>query len=98
MGLSPLRYRDGSKRPFSVVVDLLWTAPEQLRGSGGPGKASFKGDVFSLGIVLQEVLTRGPPYCSWGLSAEGMHPPVRAPAVAPHSHSTVSVQSQRPVL
>lgn len=55
-----------------MIAELLWTAPELLRGSG---KASFKGDVFSLGIILQEVLTRGPPYCSWGLSAEGTCPP-----------------------
>lgn len=57
-----------------MIAELLWTAPELLRGSGGSGKASFKGDVFSLGIILQEVLTRGPPYCSWGLSAEGTCP------------------------
>ncbi|KAK7806793.1 hypothetical protein U0070_010277 [Myodes glareolus] len=59
-----------SLRPQPDPEELLWTAPELLRRSGGPGKASFKGDVFSLGIILQEVLTRGPPYCSWGLSAE----------------------------
>lgn len=60
-----------------MIAELLWTAPELLRGSGGSGKASFKGDVFSLGIILQEVLTRGPPYCSWGLSAEGTCPPLQ---------------------
>lgn len=58
-----------------MIAELLWTAPELLRGSGGSRKASFKGDVFSLGIILQEVLTQGPPYSSWGLSAEGTCPP-----------------------
>lgn len=67
--------RVGSRRPFLTIAELLWTAPELLRGSGGPGKASFKGDIFSLGIILQEVLTQGPPYCSWGLPAEGTCPP-----------------------
>lgn len=57
-----------------MIADLLWTAPELLRGPRGPWKATFKGDVFSLGIILQEVLTQGPPYCSWGLSAEGTCP------------------------
>jgi hypothetical protein len=55
-----------------VIAELLWTAPELLRGRGGPGPGTLRGDVFSIGIILQEVLTRGPPYCSSGLSAEGM--------------------------
>ncbi|XP_076415262.1 guanylate cyclase D [Peromyscus maniculatus bairdii] len=75
-----------SSRPQLAPEELLWTAPELLRGSG---KASFKGDVFSLGIILQEVLTRGPPYCSWGLSAEEIvrkvasPPPLCRPLVSP---------------
>ncbi|CAH6792663.1 Gucy2d [Phodopus roborovskii] len=78
-----------SPRPQPAPEELLWMAPERLRGPGGPGKASFKGDVFSLGIVLQEVLTRGPPYCSWGLSAEEIiqkvasPPPLCRPLVSP---------------
>ncbi|XP_041909995.1 guanylate cyclase D-like [Arvicola amphibius] len=78
-----------SPRPQPDPEELLWMAPELLRGSGGSGKASFKGDVFSLGIILQEVLTRGPPYCSWGLSAEEIirkvvsPPPLCRPRVSP---------------
>lgn len=86
-----------------MIAELLWTAPELLRGTGGSRKASFKGDVFSLGIILQEVLTRGPPYCSWGLSAEGMCPPLSGhpapqtdPAIVLPPHPTV--QFQRTVL
>ncbi|XP_058162341.1 guanylate cyclase D-like [Dasypus novemcinctus] len=69
--------------------ELLWTAPELLRGPGGPGRGTFKGDVFSLGIILQEVLTRGPPYGASGLSAEEIirkvvaPPPLCRPLVAP---------------
>lgn len=52
-----------------VIAELLWTAPELLRGPGPPGQSTLKGDSFSIGIILQEVLTRGPPYGSSGLSA-----------------------------
>lgn len=57
--------------PGPVVADLLWTAPELLRGPREPGPGTLKGDVFGLGIILHEVLTRGPPYGASGLSAEG---------------------------
>ncbi|XP_040587736.1 guanylate cyclase D [Mesocricetus auratus] len=91
-----------SPRPQPAPEELLWTAPEQLRGPGGPGKASFKGDVFSLGIILQEVLTRGPPYCSWGLSAEEIiqkvasPPPLCRPLVSPDQgpHECIQLMQQ----
>lgn len=60
--------------PCPVTSELLWTAPELLRAPGAPGRGTLKADVFSIGIVLQEVLTRGPPYSSSGLSAEGTAP------------------------
>ncbi|KAK1336137.1 hypothetical protein QTO34_003939 [Cnephaeus nilssonii] len=75
--------------PWPAPEDLLWTAPELLRGPGGPGRGTLKGDVFSLGIILQEVLTRGPPYGSSGLSAEEIirkvasPPPLCRPRVCP---------------
>lgn len=48
--------------PCPVTADLLWTAPELLQGPQGPGRATPKGDIFSVGIILQEVLTRGGRY------------------------------------
>uniref|UniRef100_A0A8D2DXK0 Guanylate cyclase n=1 Tax=Sciurus vulgaris TaxID=55149 RepID=A0A8D2DXK0_SCIVU len=56
--------------PCPPIVELLWTAPELLRAPGGPWRGTFKGDVFSMGIILQEVLTRDPPYGCLGLPAE----------------------------
>ncbi|EAW75004.1 hCG1641167, isoform CRA_b [Homo sapiens] len=51
----------GSLRCFVLKVtdhELLWTAPELLPGPGRPGRRTLTGDIFSTGIILQEVLTR----------------------------------------
>ncbi|GFS15547.1 guanylate cyclase [Elysia marginata] len=37
---------------------LLWTAPELLRGPSGPPGGNQKGDVYSFGIICQEVIYR----------------------------------------
>uniref|UniRef100_A0A9J8DGM3 Guanylate cyclase n=1 Tax=Cyprinus carpio carpio TaxID=630221 RepID=A0A9J8DGM3_CYPCA len=51
--------------------DLFWTAPEFLRDPESPRKGTYKGDVYSFAIILQEVVVRGAPYCMLGLSPEG---------------------------
>ena len=58
------------------LSDLLWTAPEHLRlcnlnhrkviSVGSPAA-----DVYSFGIIIQEVLLRGPPFCTTGMSHLG---------------------------
>ncbi|XP_027703889.1 retinal guanylyl cyclase 2 [Vombatus ursinus] len=69
--------------------ELLWTAPELLREPEGPRRGTYKGDVYSFAIILQEVLARGPPYCTSGLSAEEIirkvvaPPPLCRPVVSP---------------
>lgn len=39
---------------------LLWTAPEILRGTN---KSSKEGDVYSFGIITQEIVLEDAPYC-----------------------------------
>lgn len=62
-------------QPFSFVLfvpsDLFWTAPELLRDPENSRKGTYKGDVYSFSIILQEVVVRGGPYCMLGLSPEG---------------------------
>ncbi|XP_013162487.1 PREDICTED: atrial natriuretic peptide receptor 2 [Papilio xuthus] len=42
---------------------LLWTAPELVAGSLYPGAvASLKGDVYSFGIILEEIVRRAGPF------------------------------------
>ncbi|XP_065654311.1 atrial natriuretic peptide receptor 1 isoform X3 [Hydra vulgaris] len=46
-----------------IYNNLLWTAPEHIQN---PDSAySGPGDVFSYGIILQEIITRGYPYCMY---------------------------------
>uniref|UniRef100_A0AAR2INH6 Guanylate cyclase n=1 Tax=Pygocentrus nattereri TaxID=42514 RepID=A0AAR2INH6_PYGNA len=69
--------------------DLFWTAPELLRDPENSRRGTYKGDVYSFSIILQEVVVRGPPYCMLGLSPEEIirkvkkPPPMCRPTVAP---------------
>ncbi|NWY00745.1 GUC2F cyclase, partial [Nothoprocta ornata] len=69
--------------------ELLWTAPELLRDPDMRRKGTFKGDIYSFAIILQEVVIRGPPYCTSDLTAEEIikkvkrPPPLCRPSIAP---------------
>ncbi|XP_007247112.2 retinal guanylyl cyclase 2 isoform X1 [Astyanax mexicanus] len=69
--------------------DLLWTAPELLRASHPGQAATPEGDVYSLSIIMQEVVLRGPPFFMLHLSAEEIiqrvkkPPPLCRPMVSP---------------
>ncbi|XP_062872456.1 retinal guanylyl cyclase 2 [Trichomycterus rosablanca] len=69
--------------------DLFWTAPELLRDLDNARKGTYKGDVYSFAIILQEVVVRGAPYCMLGLPPEEIirkvkkPPPMCRPTVAP---------------
>ncbi|KAG8430079.1 hypothetical protein GDO86_018514 [Hymenochirus boettgeri] len=43
--------------------DLFWTAPELLRESSLSQRGTYRGDIYSLAIIMQEVIVRGTPYC-----------------------------------
>lgn len=45
-----------------ALTGLLWRAPEHLQELNGVCK-SQEGDVYSYGIILQEILLRDLPYC-----------------------------------
>ncbi|XP_078512369.1 retinal guanylyl cyclase 2-like [Lissotriton helveticus] len=71
------------------IGELFWTAPELLRDQSLARRGTFKGDVYSFAIILQEVVVRGPPYCMSGLGVEEIirkvkkPPPLCRPTVAP---------------
>lgn len=59
-----LRYELNLKR-------ALWRAPELLRSSNPPARGTQKGDVYSFGIVLFEMVGRIGPWGNTSYSAEG---------------------------
>ncbi|XP_046575991.1 retinal guanylyl cyclase 2-like [Haliotis rubra] len=71
--------------------DLLWTSPEHLRDPTLMTKGNEKADIFSLGIIMQEVALRSEPYSSTGLTPEAIiakvkkPPPLIRPSVSPQA-------------
>ncbi|KAI1902601.1 hypothetical protein AGOR_G00017610 [Albula goreensis] len=69
--------------------ELLWMAPELLRGPYPGLTGSLPGDVYSFSIIMQEVVIRGPPFCMLDLPAEELiqrlqkPPPLCRPVVSP---------------
>jgi guanylate cyclase 2F len=59
--------------PAPSLSELFWTAPEFLRDPESSRRGTFKGDVYSFAIILQEVVVRGLPYCMLGLPPEGVY-------------------------
>uniref|UniRef100_H3C262 Guanylate cyclase n=1 Tax=Tetraodon nigroviridis TaxID=99883 RepID=H3C262_TETNG len=83
---------DAQRFPYTEPPEdeLLWTAPEILRMPGQPGVyGTLPGDVYSFAIIMQEVVIRGPPFCTLNLSpAEILEklrkpPPLCRPVVSP---------------
>lgn len=72
---------EAQKFPYvePTAEELLWTAPELLRGSFPGQSGTFPGDVYSFSIVMQEVVARGPPFCMLELSAEEIVQKIRKP-------------------
>uniref|UniRef100_H3CL07 Guanylate cyclase n=1 Tax=Tetraodon nigroviridis TaxID=99883 RepID=H3CL07_TETNG len=96
-GLSSLRSEGPSGRDaHAYYAQRLWLAPELLRMEAPPPRGTQKGDVYSFGIILQEVaLRRGAFY----LEGEALSPkeivdrvvlgewPCLRPSVDPQAHS-----------
>uniref|UniRef100_A0A8C0GVM1 guanylate cyclase n=1 Tax=Chelonoidis abingdonii TaxID=106734 RepID=A0A8C0GVM1_CHEAB len=51
--------------------DRFWTAPELLRDPTLERKGTFRGDIYSISIIMQEVICRSAPYCMLDMPADG---------------------------
>lgn len=52
---------------YSLFSEKLWTAPELLSGNSLPTTGMQKADVYSFGIILQEIALRSGPFYLEGL-------------------------------
>jgi len=53
---------------------MLWCAPEHIHNNRMDSRGSQKGDVYSYGIILQEIAMRASPYCMCtDMSSKGMY-------------------------
>ncbi|KAM7382846.1 hypothetical protein PAMP_002547 [Pampus punctatissimus] len=96
-GLCSFRHEsDSGKDAHAYYAQRLWMAPELLRMESPPSQGTQKGDVYSFGIILQEVaLRRGAFY----LEGDPLSPkeivdrvilgewPCLRPTIDPQSHS-----------
>ncbi|XP_030376658.1 atrial natriuretic peptide receptor 1 [Scaptodrosophila lebanonensis] len=62
-GLNTLTTPSDFVRDQNYYIKLLWIAPELLPMTSIPGcPATQRGDVYSFGIILEEIVNRGGPY------------------------------------
>ncbi|XP_068619964.1 atrial natriuretic peptide receptor 1-like [Battus philenor] len=57
-GLHALRTAEKDSKAHSYWTRMLWTAPELLRMSDPPPEGTQKGDVYSFGIIMHEIVNR----------------------------------------
>lgn len=50
---------------------MLWCAPEHISDGEMDHRGSQKGDVYSYGIILQEIAIRKPPYSMYTFEPQG---------------------------
>lgn len=79
-GLPAFYEAQGLSMPTKTSKELLWSAPEALRGSKNHPKCGTQpADVYSFGIIMQEVVVRGEPYCMLSLSPDEIIAKIKKP-------------------
>ncbi|XP_074896948.1 atrial natriuretic peptide receptor 1 isoform X2 [Buteo buteo] len=66
-GLESFRVAPDSEDSHALFAKKLWTAPELLRMESPPARGTQKGDVYSFGIILQEIALRNGVFYVEGL-------------------------------
>ncbi|XP_064416570.1 atrial natriuretic peptide receptor 1 isoform X1 [Latimeria chalumnae] len=69
-GLASFRCTGDSEDSYALYAKKLWTAPELLQMEIPPPQGSQKGDVYSFGIILQEIALRNGAFYVEGLKLD----------------------------
>ena len=85
-GLQHIRHNclPGGKAKHLNADQLLWTAPELLEDVINNNNGTKKGDVYSYGIILQEIVLNSLPYCNNEVSAGYILEKVKAKLSPPY--------------
>ncbi|XP_061393207.1 uncharacterized protein LOC133328680 [Musca vetustissima] len=87
-GLPQFYEAQGLQQTPRTAKEMLWCAPELLRAVKPHSHHNHHhsrmvytqaGDVYSFGIIMQEVVVRGEPYCMLSLSAEEIIAKIKKP-------------------
>ncbi|XP_062898913.1 atrial natriuretic peptide receptor 2 [Mobula hypostoma] len=66
-GLASFRSSCNNEDSYASYAKKLWTAPELIRWGRAPPQGTQKGDVYSFGIILQEIAFRNGPFYIEGM-------------------------------
>lgn len=66
-GLASFRTSCDNEDSYASFAKKLWTAPELIRWRRAPSQGTQKGDVYSFGIILQEIALRNGPFYIEGM-------------------------------
>nr|XP_020666428.1 atrial natriuretic peptide receptor 1 isoform X1 [Pogona vitticeps] len=104
-GLESFRQAPESDDAYALFAKKLWTAPELLRMEMAPCSGTQKGDVYSFGIILQEIALRNSVFYVEGMDLSpkeiidrvkrSERPPFRPSANLPPSLEDVVLLMQR---
>uniref|UniRef100_A0A3B3RN14 Guanylate cyclase n=1 Tax=Paramormyrops kingsleyae TaxID=1676925 RepID=A0A3B3RN14_9TELE len=78
-GFNEITRAQGLVTPESRPEELLWTAPELLRNPALEKKGTYKGDIYSFAIIMQEVISRNSPFCMLDVPVKEIIEKVRSP-------------------
>ncbi|XP_042295204.1 atrial natriuretic peptide receptor 1 isoform X2 [Sceloporus undulatus] len=104
-GLASFRQAPETDDSHALFAKKLWTAPELLRMEVAPPAGTQKGDVYSFGIILQEIALRNSVFYVDGMDLSpkeiiervkrGEHPPFRPSVNLPPNLEEVVLLMQR---